>query len=290
VSVNAAGDSLESPGPVPDYNLMHAKWAASYVPIRKAKVLVVGCNTGLDCRNFVELGAREVWGVDVVDEIGRDFAHANVRYLRTSVEAMEIPADSFDLVFSFATMEHVPDIARGFAEMARVTRPGGWIYSVAAPLWNSPYGHHKPDLFHGHPWVHLLLSRDEICDLARRENIVPADGNAIEFHVDYMLNPAFFNMTPAAAYKAACANLPGFAVLRNDFDSLPDSEMDAQTQARLARKGCSRAEALAVTHVFVGQKGGFKSLGNLPGAMGLWRLVARARALAAKIRIFLFRR
>ena len=47
---------------IPDYNLMHAKWAASYVTIKKAKVLVVGCNTGGDCRNLVELGAREVWG------------------------------------------------------------------------------------------------------------------------------------------------------------------------------------------------------------------------------------
>ncbi|WP_319587456.1 hypothetical protein [uncultured Desulfobulbus sp.] len=60
---------------IPDYNKMHAQWAASYVPIQKAKVLVVGCNTGGDCRNLVELGAREVLGVDVVDGIGRDFSH-----------------------------------------------------------------------------------------------------------------------------------------------------------------------------------------------------------------------
>jgi SAM-dependent methyltransferase len=239
---------------VPDYNLMHAKWAASYVPIRKAKVLVVGCNTGLDVKNLVDLGAKEVWGVDVVDEIGRDFVHPAVHYLKTSVEAMDLPDDSFDLVFSFATMEHVPDVRRGFAEMARVTRPGGWIYSVAAPLWRSPYGHHKPDLFLGHPWVHLLYSRDEILALCEREGIVPADGTGIAHHVDYMLNPAFFNMTPAATYREACAVLPKFEILRNDFDSLPDGELGAETEAKLAAKGYSRAEVLAATHVFVGQK------------------------------------
>jgi SAM-dependent methyltransferase len=272
---------------VPDENLMHAKWAASYVPVRDAKVLVVGCNTGLDVRNFVELGAKEVWGVDVVEEIGRDFAHPRARYLRTSVEAMDVPDDSFDLVFTFATMEHVPGVARAFAEMARVTRPGGWIYSVASPLWNSPYGHHKADLFRGHPWVHLLLTRDEICELARRENIVPADGGAIEAHVDYMLDPAFFNKAPAAAYARACANLPGFAALRNEFDSPHDAGLDPDTEARLARKGYPRAEVLAVTHVFVGQKIGSGPLTRIPGAIALWRMANRARAFLSKVRIFL---
>lgn len=271
---------------VPDYNLMHAKWAASYVPIREAKVLVVGCNTGLDVKNLVDLGAREAWGVDVVDEIGRDFTHPAAHYLRTSVEAMDLPDDSFDLVFSFATMEHVPDIVRGFAEMARVTRPGGWIYSVAAPLWRSPYGHHKPDLFLGHPWVHLLHTRDEILALCEREGIHPTDGTGIAHHVDYMLNPAFFNMTPAATYLEACRALPKMEVLRNDFDSLPDSELPADTEARLAAKGYSRAEVLAVTHVYVAQKRDpRRALSGLA-----WKLLQRGRAFVAKVRIRLLGR
>lgn len=281
---------MSTPEATPDYNLMHAKWASSYVPIRNAKVLIVGCNTGLDCRNFIELGAAEVWGIDVVEEIGRDFVHPAVRYLRTSVEAMDIPSDTFDLVFTFATMEHVPDVARGFAEMARVTRPGGWIYSVAAPLWNSPYGHHKPDLFHGHPWVHLLHSRDEICELARRERIVPADGNAIEFHVDYMLNPAFFNMTPAAVYLRVCASLPGFSALRNGLDSLPDSALDVETERRLAERGFSRHEALAVTHIYVGRKMAPGSFWMAPVADRAWRAFARLRAFVSKMRMFLLSR
>lgn len=222
---------------VSDYNLMHAKWAASYVSIKKAKVLVIGCNTGGDCRNLIELGAREVWGVDVVDGIGRDFPHRQVRYLQTSVEAMDIPDNSFDLVFSFATMEHVPDIRKGFSEMARVTRPGGIIYSIAAPLWNSPYGHHKPDLFQpNYPWIHLLLDRDEICDLCEREQIQPADGLDIRFHIDYMLNPEFFNMTPAKYYIEACANIHSFNIIRNDCDRLPDNYLDGEIEKNLSRK------------------------------------------------------
>jgi len=268
---------------VTDDNRAHARQAASYVPIREAKVLVVGCNTGNDCREFIELGAPEVWGVDVVEEIGRDFRHPAVRYLRTPVEAMDLPDGKFDLVFTYATMEHVRDIARAFAEMARVTRPGGWIYSVAMPLWNSPWGHHKPELFPRHPWIHLLHDRDEILALCRRENIVAPDGVAIEHHVEYMLSPEFFNKAPAAAYERACADLAGFEVLRNGFGRLPGSLLDAQMQARLASRGFTRAEALAVSHVFIGQKAG-RAGGRL------WRTTARLRSLASRILFLLQRR
>lgn len=238
----------------PDYNLMHVKWAAAYVPIRNAKVLVVGCNTGGDCKKFIDIGAREVWGVDVVDGIGSDFQHPRVHYLKNPVEQMELDSNSFDMVFSFATMEHVPDISRGFAEMGRVVAPGGWIYSIASPLWNSPYGHHKPDLFHAHPWVHLLYSRDEIVDLCKADNIAPGDDHGVEYHVDYMLNPEFFNMTPAQPYIDACAVLEDFEVLRNGFDFLPDESLSAEVEKLLAEKGLTRQDLLAVTHYFIAKK------------------------------------
>lgn len=238
----------------PDYNLMHVKWAASYVPIKNSKVLVIGCNTGGDCKNFIDIGAREVWGVDVVDEIGRDFAHPMVNYLKNSVEHMQIDDDSFDLVFSFATMEHVSDIDNGFAEMGRVTRPGGWIYSVASPLWNSPYGHHKPDLFLQFPWIHLLHTKDEIITLCDNANIVPSDGKGLEHHVEYMLNPAYFNMTSAQCYANACAALKSFEILRNDFDFLPDEFLAKDIERRLAAKGIPPSELLAVTHYFIAKK------------------------------------
>lgn len=239
-----------------DYNVVHAKAASHYVSISKGKVLVVGCNTGLDCKYLIDLGARDVTGVDVVDDVGRDYSHPGVTYLQSSVEQLDIPDQTFDLVYSVATMEHVPDIEKGFAEMARVTKPGGWIYSVASPLWNSPYGHHKPDLFQEHPWIHLLHDRDEIVELSKREGITPPDGSAIEFHVDYMLNPAFFNMTPARRYTEACDSFEQFDTLRNDFDSLPNSYLPpgSSLERALLDKGFPRSELLAVTHVYIGQK------------------------------------
>ena len=40
-------------------------------------------------------------------------------------EELAFPDDSFDAVVSVHAIEHIPDLAGAFAEMARVLRPGG---------------------------------------------------------------------------------------------------------------------------------------------------------------------
>lgn len=251
---------------IPDYNLIHVKLAAGYVAIGKAKVLVVGCNTGKDCMSFIKLGAPRVCGLDVVPNVGSDFQHSDIEYYQNSVEDMPFEDSRFDLVFCFATMEHVPDIKSGFEEMARVLRKGGHIYSVAAPLWNSPYGHHKPDLFDGYPWVHLLYSKQEIIDFYQEKRIGPLTEEELKFHIDYMLNPQFFNKHPSSLYYNVCEKLTPFLVYRNDFDYLPDENLKPNIEAKLKVKGYAKEELLAVNHYFIAKKKSdslFASVGEL---------------------------
>jgi SAM-dependent methyltransferase len=235
-----------------DLHFYHADYAAAYVPMRGAEVLVVGCNTGEECRHFVGFGARHVHGIDVVDATGAGYAHPRVSYNRVSVEDLGLEDDSFDLVYAYATMEHVPDIDRGFAEMARVTRPGGVVYSQASPLWRSPYGHHKGDLFAGHPWIHLLLDHDEILALCAAEGI--GAESDIEHHVSYMLNPDYFNMRPAADYVSACERLPRTDLIANTLALESPSMLSADLEARLAARGIPRDEALAVSHTLIARR------------------------------------
>jgi len=149
------------------YTLQRAKDSTKYMNIRRKTVLVVGCNTGYDCRYFIDLGAGEVHGVDIIDKIGADYTHPQVKYHQMSVEAMNLKSESYDLVFSVATFEHVQRIDLAFQEMVRVTKPKGIIYCVADPLWNSRQGHHKGNFFENYPWIHLRLSRDEILEYCK---------------------------------------------------------------------------------------------------------------------------
>ena len=116
-------------------------------------VLVAGCGVGLDCIPFVEAGAS-VTGLDVDRDIGLAYSNPAVRYYRASIEGCDLDSAQYDVVFSAATMEHVHNVEAAYREMVRLVRPGGTIYALAAPLWNSSKGHHLECLY-PFPWIHL---------------------------------------------------------------------------------------------------------------------------------------
>ena len=57
---------------------------------------------------------------------------------RACADAAQLPFSdgSFQLVFSYSTLEHVPEAGRAFDEMDRVLAPGGLL--VLAPSWHCP--------------------------------------------------------------------------------------------------------------------------------------------------------
>lgn len=226
------------------YNRRHARDAARLVNIGSAKVLVVGANTGEDCREFIALGAKEVHGLDVLENVGSAFPHQRVVYHRQSIECTDLPSQSFDLVYSVATMEHVPDIAAGYAEMARLVKPGGAVYSVASPLWFSPFGHHMAGL-EQHPWIHIVFNEQQIADYVRKHAI---DG--ISHNVPYMMNPDFFNRRKASEYAAATKNI-GLRVKHNDLLRENEGLLSHPLGISALKLGLSKEELLPVTHRFI---------------------------------------
>ncbi len=89
-------------------------------------VLEVGCGTGLLLERIAGFAAHAV-GADLSAGM---LAHARARQLEVvQASASELPfADaSFDVVCSFKVLAHVREIEHALAEMARVTRPGGWV-------------------------------------------------------------------------------------------------------------------------------------------------------------------
>lgn len=98
-----------------------------------ARILVVGCGSGHEAGILARgFGAATV-GIDVQDEAGFDREGSRPAELRT-MDARELAFDdaSFDLVYSFHALEHIPEPRRALREMARVLRPGG-TYFIGVP-------------------------------------------------------------------------------------------------------------------------------------------------------------
>jgi ubiquinone/menaquinone biosynthesis C-methylase UbiE len=219
-------------------------------------VLVIGCAAGNnECRRLIELGAKEVHGVDTAKDVGCEFSHPCVKYCRTSAESLGIASDQYDIVYCQATLEHIPQISLALAEAIRVAKRGGYIYCVASPLWHSIYGHHQEHIFRGFPWIHLRFNEREILEYCRDRKLRDSDGSMIdERSINYMLSEKYFNKLPARAYVETCQRLPDVSVLYNQLEMGNEKELTVELLAELARKGYTREELLATTHRFIGRK------------------------------------
>jgi ubiquinone/menaquinone biosynthesis C-methylase UbiE len=101
-----------------------------------ANVLEIGCGRGLGVEVlFDRFGVSEVTAFDVdpamLEEARKRlerYGPARVRLSIGDAEVIDAPAGSFDAVFDFAVLHHVPDWRRALAEIQRVLVPGGRFY------------------------------------------------------------------------------------------------------------------------------------------------------------------
>jgi ubiquinone/menaquinone biosynthesis C-methylase UbiE len=240
-----------------DYNAINVLQALEFIDVKDKKVLVVGCNTGKDCSYFITAGAKEIHGVDVLENTGSEYKHRKVAYHKESAEKMDsLPDNYFDLVFCFATMEHVLDIAAAFREMERVCKKGGIVYSVASPLWYSAYGNHREDFFKDYPWIHLCLSSEEIKNwfLKNMAEKMPDTAREIDRHIKYLFESGteMFNKRKPSEYLDACNDL-GMEIIVNEVEKNPSHVLTNEVKDRLAPM-FSEDDLLGVTHRFVGRK------------------------------------
>ena len=85
---------------------------------------------------------------------------------------LPFPDESADVVYSSCAFEHIHDFPRAVAEMKRVLRPGGELFSCWGPIWSSAWGNHVWVHCEGRlltfnhevlpPWAHLLCCEPEL--------------------------------------------------------------------------------------------------------------------------------
>jgi SAM-dependent methyltransferase len=141
----------------------------------------------------------------------------------------DLTSNHYDAVFSMACFEHISRLIQTIRNAHRVLKPSAMLYSIFAPIWSGPHGHHflrdqMLGVFSGRvvnvdfetPWDHLIYSRREFRqkysqmygeDLGTELTSLVYDNNHINrFHFeDYqdafsVINFSYLNLRPLFVY------------------------------------------------------------------------------------------
>jgi len=121
---------------------------ADFENFRGCRVLDIGPGRGQDAHNYIRAGAKvsileyASQGVDIVRERLRVFGLASC-LIQGDVTAIPYRDQTFDLVYSYGVLHHVPDIEKAISEVYRVLKPGG---TAKIMVYHKGYFYYK-DMF-----------------------------------------------------------------------------------------------------------------------------------------------
>jgi SAM-dependent methyltransferase len=113
---------------------------------RPARVLDAGCGSGRTLQELAHHG--DVSGIELSPEaaaVARARGPYDVRIGR--LEELPWDEETFDLVTCLDVIEHTPDDVVTLRELARVTKPGGWLL-VTVPAYQALWSRHDEDNHH----------------------------------------------------------------------------------------------------------------------------------------------
>lgn len=151
-------------------------------PLLRGRILDVGCGDGItDLSLALRTGCAELVGIDPFkgyerlpdilreNHVPADAVPANLRFLPADANAIPFPDDSFDVVVSWGSVEHIKGgYLPALREIRRVLRPDGLLF-IHPGLYYGNFGHHLGE-FSSEPHFHLKKSRAEIRDLVLSTN------------------------------------------------------------------------------------------------------------------------
>jgi 2-polyprenyl-3-methyl-5-hydroxy-6-metoxy-1,4-benzoquinol methylase len=110
---------------------------ADFPSVKGKKVLEIGCGLGVSTVNFAKAGAKKVTAVDLSEkslEIAKKHAQScgvadTIEFYHGNAEELSkiIPAEQYDLIFSFGVIHHTPHPEKVLEELRSFLHPGGKI-------------------------------------------------------------------------------------------------------------------------------------------------------------------
>lgn len=160
------------------------------------RILDAGCGTGEAASRIAELFPKaHVLGVDVIDaslELARQRYRAlapRLTFEHQSIYELSAADRSFDLTVCRHVIHSIPHADRVVAELARVTRPGGWLHLIAedygmlhfqrAQPDPRDFWHEAPPAFGAATGTDLFIGRDIYGILAKKK--------LEEIRIDYVI-------------------------------------------------------------------------------------------------------
>jgi ubiquinone/menaquinone biosynthesis C-methylase UbiE len=111
--------------------------------LRGLNVLDLGCGFGWFCRWARQQGAAHVLGIDVSERmLARSRATTQdtaITYTRADMEHLELPLESFNVVYSSLALHYIEHLNGLMSEVYRSLVPGGsLVFSVEHPMFTAP--------------------------------------------------------------------------------------------------------------------------------------------------------
>lgn len=137
------------------------------------RVLEVGCDfVGSFSSEISRVGgAREVVGINPALSASAEL-RPGCRIEPADARSLAYPDEHFDVVVSSSAFEHIHNLDAALAEIRRVLKRGGFLFSHWGPIWSTSYGHHlwlrhEDRIYNYHnvilpPWCHLLMAPREL--------------------------------------------------------------------------------------------------------------------------------
>ena len=171
----------------------HARRVRQFLrPRATDRVLEVGCGR-VFLKRHVQRFAPATTGIDLNAEavatgVTRDLLAMDARDLA-------FPDASFDRVYSFHAIEHIPELARAFAEMDRVLKPGGRVLLVypAEPI-RGLYVVPTALLLFGNPLRARDLHVHKLTPRALRPHLASTSLRVVRSTLHLLLTPQFITV------------------------------------------------------------------------------------------------
>lgn len=99
--------------------------------ISRPRILVVGCGRGIEAAVLAQHLGAEVTGIDLYTHFDPEAARI-ARLIHGDATALAFEDETFDIVYSYHVLEHIPDYHKALDEMYRVLRNGG-LWCIGTP-------------------------------------------------------------------------------------------------------------------------------------------------------------